>query len=208
MIVEAEAGLKLKKLKILLKAAVVLGIVLIFVGVRVIYSGNEKMDEQKILFNTFRFEGSSSLVSGKSYYLASGQGGPQFYLGPGDTVEVKAIHPPSDFNGSLSNVYFAVWESTPQPGQTPDQLMQASSLPATHIAQHNYVLFQLLSDEPLENLAPGSSWAADFIYPYKIPRNVGLTVIGTVALVSGISTVALASYRLVKTNQSRRPRRT
>lgn len=205
MIVEAEAGLKLKELKILLKAAVVLGIVLIFVGVRVMYSGNEKMDEQRISFNTFRFDGSSSLVSGKSYFL---EGGPQFYLDPGDTVEVRAIHPPSDFNGSLSNVYFAVWESTPQPGQSPDQLIQASSLPATHIAEHNYVFFQLLSDEPLDNLAPGSSWTADFVYPYKIPRNVGLVVTGTVALASGITTVALASYRLVKTIKSRRPRRT
>ena len=195
--------MKLKNSRVFFSAAVVLGQVLSIFGVWLMYTGAEKMHQQTIQFKTFRFDGSSSLVSGKSYYLG---GGPQFYLDSGDIVEARVLYPPSDFNGSLSNVYFAVWESAPQPGLMPDQLIQASTLPATHLARSNYLFFQLISDEPFENLAPGSSWTGDFVYSYKVSTNVGLTVTGIVTLACGIGMVALATYRL-RTGKSPRARR-
>jgi hypothetical protein len=196
--------LKPKELRILLAAAVVLGAVLIVWGAQMMQSGTERTVQQTIQFKTFQFNGSSSVVSGKSYYTG---GGPQFHLDPGDTVEVTGVHPPAGFNGSLSNLYFAVWESTPQPGSTPDDLIRASTLPATYTTRGNYVFFQLLSDEPLQDLAPRSSWTGDFVYLYRIPGNIGLFVTGMVALASGITIVVLMSITLMKTSKSPRVRR-
>lgn len=192
--------MKPRELKILLGAIVVIGMAFIIVGIQEAYSATGKTTQQIIQFNTFDFDGSSSLVSNRSYYVG---GGPQFHLTDitGITVEALAIHPPADFNGSLSNVYFAVWESEPQPGSTPDQLIQANTLPVNHTATSNYLFFQLLSDEPLANLAPGSSWAGEFIYYYKIPENVSLLDAGTVAFTGGIAIALLASYKLVKTGR-------
>lgn len=168
--------------------------VLIIVGASLVYSSNERMAQQAILFEAFRFDGSLSLVSGKSCYVG---GGPQFHIDVGDTVEVSDIHPPAGFNGSLQNVYFAVWESPPQPGSSPNELIRADTLPVTHVAKSNYVFFQLVSIEPLQDLAQGSSWKGDFVYPYRIPENTGLLVSGILALTCGITTVVVAGYRLV-----------
>jgi hypothetical protein len=195
--------LKLTELKTLLKVAVVLGVILIIAGASMIYLGTEKMDEQKILF-TFRFSTSSSVVSGKSYYPG---GGPEFHLDVGDTVEVRAVHPPSGFNGSLSNVYFAVWESAPEPGSIPDELMSVTTLPATHVAKSSYLFFQLLSDEPLQDLASNSDWTGDFVYAYRVPRNNGLQISGLVAVAGGMAVIVLASYRFVKPSKASHPRR-
>jgi hypothetical protein len=195
--------LKLKKTTMLLIAAAALAIVLIIVGLQVMYSATEKAYQQTIQFENYRFDGSSSLVSGKSYYLG---GGPQISLSPGDTIEIRAIHPPAAFNGSLSHIYFAAWESTPENTSAPDQLIQATALPATHIVKTNQLFFQLISDESLQNLAPGYSWTADFAYPYKIPGNPRLFTTGTAAMAAGITIAVLASYRFVKTSKSPRAR--
>lgn len=192
-------------MKILLKAAIVLGIVLVIVGIVVVFNGTEKTGQQKIVYNDFRFDGSSGLVLGRLYYLGGGE--PQFYPEAGDTVEVRDVHPPTGFNGSLFNVYFAVWESAHESGSAPDELIKATDLPATLIATHGYMSFQLLSDGLLGDLASGSSWTVYFILPYTIPANAGPLAVGTAGLATGTAMITYASYRLVQARKSPRARR-
>lgn len=195
----------------ILSTAIVLGLALIIIGIWFTFPTTEKTYQHIIPCDSFSFDGSLGVVSGKSYYTG---GGPQIYLEPGDIIEASVIHPPADFNGSLSNVYFAVWESTPQTDQVPDQLIPLNTLPANQTAKSNYLFFQLISDEPLKNLAPKSTWTGDFIDhshgTSTLPQNAGVNVTGIVVSISGIAVVVFASYettRLFRTGKSPRSRR-
>lgn len=195
IIAEAVAELKQKNLKRVLVAVAVLGIVLITVGFVVMRSGTERTKQQRIPFSTFSFSGSTTLVSGVSYYDGGAQ---QFHINAGAAVEVLDVQPPAGFNGSLTNVYFAVWESAPQSGSSPDELIRTSTLPATYAVKSGSWYFQLLSHEPLQNLASGSFWTGDFVYSYKFAEDIGLLISGGAILASGIIVAVLAIYGLVR----------
>jgi hypothetical protein len=196
--------LKQKNLKRVLVAVAVLGIVLIIVGFVVMQSGTEHTNQQRIPFSTFSFSGSTTLVSGVYYYVGGAQ---QFHINAGAAVEVLDIQPPAGFNGSLTNVYFAVWESAPQSGSSPDELIRASTLPATYVVKSGSWYFQLLSDESLQNLASGSFWTGDFVYSYKFVEDIGLLISGGAILASGIIVAILALYGLVRISKRRLARR-
>ena len=195
--------MKQKDLNKVLVAVGVLGIVLIIVGFMVMQSAIGRTSQLTIPFSTFSFSGSTILVSGVSYFVG---GGPQFNVTAGTAVEVLDIHPPAGFNGSLTNVYFAVWESAPQSGSSLEELIRASTLPTTYVVKSGSGYFQLLSDEPLQNLASGSSWAADFATSSKATENPALLISAAAILASGVIVVIVGIYRFVKTSERPRAR--
>jgi hypothetical protein len=165
---------------------IVAGVVLIILGSVLVILGRPRVEETNIHID-YRFGMYSFLILGKSYQGAGTETFLDFF---DDTVTVVNVQPPSGSNGSLYNVYLYIWKETPpnRPA-SPDQMTALSECPFVYrssLPSSEDVTFELVSDEPLQNLGYLKSWTLNFVLNHSVPTNLFLLVSGIATLVAGV----------------------
>jgi len=181
----------------------VIEVILITSGFFIAYYGTERREGTKITeefsFGTYH---EIDYTTNKTY---QGAGSANIYQIPyGDIIEILPIQTPNNFNGSIGNFYYLVWdggEKANLPANKPTKMIRASELPQDYIPSNIQVSFEFVAnnDNATWNSIVSSnefSWYGNFVLYHTVSANPILFTLGVVVVICGLVSTLLTTRLL------------
>ena len=199
---------EVRQLQTRIIALAAIGILLIISGGFVSYYGTERGVGTTVHYS-YLF-GSVLYVDYSTNKTYQDGGGPDIdFIPPGDVIEILPVQIPKDFNGSIKNFYYVVWdggEKANLPGNQPTTMIPISELPQIYRPINSEVAFELVANpfntiyfdgivtswQPSNVSIPTGLWKGTFFEFHTVSANFILFFLGVMIMLFGITAILLA----------------